>query len=153
MRRVSLSTKHLSKIVRSAAVDIWRLARDFGLFGLSAITLLAAGTLALGAFGITDQERPASGAAMTTELPPLAVSNAPVAPLVLTYYLVASEAQQASLYAAESRMWNREYLQTSKLEVLVARDREEEEAAYREIEAARARSSFTRVVVEDLRAR
>ena len=50
-------------------------------------------------------------------------------------------------------MWNREYLQKSKLEVLVARDREEEEAAYREIEAARVRSLHTTVVVEDLRSR
>jgi hypothetical protein len=128
-------------------------AHDFGLFGLSAIALAAAGVLALGAFGFTDHESPAGFVSRSTERPLVAVSNAPVAPVLLTYYLVSSEEQQALMYAAENQMWNREYLQKSKLEVIVARNLEEEEAAYREIAAARVRSSLTRVVVEDLRAR
>jgi len=138
--------------LRLAAISAGHALRLYYMFAFSGIALLLAVAVALGAFGFTDQKGPARRVATSTDLPAV-VARAPVAPLVLTYYLVASEAQQALMYSLEDQLWNREWLQSSKIEVLVARDSSEEEAAYREIAAARVRSSLTRVVVEDLRAR
>ncbi len=126
------------------------------MLGFSGVALIAAAAVALGGFG-NGGERGGSRHGVervpeaATSVVAGAISTAPR--LVLTYYLVDSPEEQSLLYSTEDEMWNREYLQTSKIEVLLARDQTEEAAAFAEVAAAKLRSTTTTVLVEDLRAK
>ena len=117
---------------------------------VSATALLIAGAAALGAFDADSSAR----APEPTEGPRIALSYTPEpdsGPLVITYYLVDTQAAMESLLVTENQLVHREWLRKNDMEVFLVVDEQGEEVARQAYEAARLRAPFAHFELVDLR--
>jgi len=117
---------------------------------VSASALLIAGAAALGAFDSESSPR----APDPTAGPRIALSYTPEpdsGPLVITYYLVDTQAAMEALLVTENQLVHREWLRKNEVEVFLVVDEQGEEMARRAYEAARLRAPFAHFELVDLR--
>jgi hypothetical protein len=117
---------------------------------VSATALLIVAAAALGAFDSGSSARMPD----PTPGPRLALSYTPEpddGPLVITYYLVDSQAAMEALLVTENQLVHREWLRKNDMEVLLVVDEHGEQIAREAYEAARRRSPFARFELVDLR--
>ena len=116
---------------------------------VSATALLIAGAAALGAFDSGSSAR----APDPTAGPRIALSYTPEpdSGLVITYYLVDTQAAMEALLVTENQLVHREWLRKNDMEVFLVVDKQGEEMARQAYEAARLRAPFAHFELVDLR--
>jgi hypothetical protein len=139
----------LSSLAMRAAHAAVRAASSVSVI-VSATALLIAGAAALGAFDSGSSARPPE----PTAAPRVAFSYTPEpdsGPLVITYYLVDTQAAMEALLVTETQLVNREWLRKNDIEVILVADEQGEAVALRAYEAAKRRSPFAQFELVDLR--
>jgi hypothetical protein len=139
----------LSALASRAGHGVVKAASSLSLI-VSATALLIAAAAALGAFDAD------SGARMPepTPGPRIALSYTPEpdsGPLVITYYLVDTQAAMEALLVTENQLVHREWLRKNDMEVLLVVDEQGEAVARQAYEAAKKRSPFAQFELVDLR--
>jgi hypothetical protein len=121
----------------------------------TAALLLLAGSASLGAFSQPDEEleldRRVIAVAPRPPAPIIPVNASRAPRLVMTYYIVGTQAMMDSFNTVKTELRHREWLEKSAFEVLLVQTPEEEALAYQTIEQARERCTCAGFHVEDLR--
>jgi hypothetical protein len=139
----------LSALASRAGQGVIRAASSLSLI-VSATALVIAAAAALGAFDADSSARRPD----PTEGPRIALSYTPEpdsGPLVVTYYLVDTQAAMEAMLVTENQLVYREWLRKNDMEVLLVVDEQGEAAAREAYEAAMKRSPFAHFELVDLR--
>lgn len=126
------------------------------MFAFTAALLLLAGAASMGAFQSDEPElqleRRVIAVAPRQPLAPLRPSVSVATPkLVMTYYIVDSQAMMDSFNTMKTELRHREWLEKSAFEVLLVRTPEDEALALRAIDEGRERCVCAEFRVEDMR--
>jgi hypothetical protein len=145
------------RTLRRLRVRALHAARHHYMLAVTATLLVVAGAAGLGAFTAgppdlrLDQRVIAVAPTVAAPAPAVPV-NAPRPPrLVMTYYIVDSQALMDSLNAVKGELRHREWLEKSAFEVLLVRSPADQVEAQKAIDDARERCVCAEFHVEDLR--
>ena len=156
MNRPGAARRRPSRLLRRLRFRAWHAARHHYMAGFTAIVLLVAGAASLGAFSKPDEEllldRRVIAVAPRPPAAPGVPINAPRTPrLVMTYYIVDSQAMVDSFNMMKAELRHKEWLEKSAYEVLLVRNPDEQVQAQKAIDDARERCVCAEFRVEDLR--
>ena len=142
------------KRIRRARLRAWHAVRHNYLLGFTAALLVLAGAASVGAISTTGpgldlEQRLVVVPSMLVTAPR---ADAPQPPrLVMTYYLVSSQALMDTFNTVKGELRHREWLEKSAFEVLLVRTPEEQQRAQAQIEEARRNCTCLEFRIEDLR--
>ena len=149
--------RHPRRMLRRLRYRAQHAARHHYMFAVTLLLLVAAGAASLGAFSKHDDELQLERRVVAVPQPatrPAVPVNAPQAPrLIMTYFIVDTQATLESFAMMKSELRHREWLERNAFEVVMARTPEELTQAYRAIDEARQQCVCAEFHVEDARQR
>jgi hypothetical protein len=151
-----MNRQRRKRLLRRLRARAWHAARHHYMLVITTTLLLLAGAASVGAFkqdGPQQVERRVAAVAPQPVAPAAAVPvSAPRAPrLVMTYYIVDTQAMMDSFNMIKAELRHREWLEKSAFEVLLVRTPAEQVEAQKAIDDARERCTCAEFRVEDMR--